>query len=127
MYYRLLTIKGAPEVLMNRIGHYAGSSGVTLKFDASTRTVVESTKDKWSAEGRRVILLARKVISADSIPTGLSSIAFEGKLNAAAQSGLTLVGIVGIADPPRPEIPDVVRTLRRAGIRIFMVRFYQNH
>lgn len=38
-----------------------------------------------------------------------------------ARSGLTLVGLVAIADPPRPEIPDVVHTLRGAGVRIFMV------
>ncbi len=38
-----------------------------------------------------------------------------------ATEGLTLIGLVGIVDPPRDEIPDVVRTLRRAGIRIFMV------
>lgn len=38
-----------------------------------------------------------------------------------AKSGLTLVGLVAIADPPRPEIPEVVRTLRGAGVRIFMV------
>ena len=40
-----------------------------------------------------------------------------------ARSGLTLVGIVGIVDPPRDEIPSVVSILRRAGIRIFMVEF----
>lgn len=39
-----------------------------------------------------------------------------------AKSGLTLVGLVGIVDPPRPEIPGVIDTLRTAGIRIFMVR-----
>jgi sodium/potassium-transporting ATPase subunit alpha len=38
-----------------------------------------------------------------------------------AKSGLTLVGLVGIVDPPRPEIPGVINTLRTAGIRIFMV------
>lgn len=38
-----------------------------------------------------------------------------------AKSGLTFVGLVAIQDPPRPEIPDVIQTLRGAGIRIFMV------
>lgn len=38
-----------------------------------------------------------------------------------AKSGLTLVGLVAIVDPPRPEIPQVIRTLRGAGVRIFMV------
>ena len=38
-----------------------------------------------------------------------------------ARSSLILVGLVGIVDPPRDEIPEVVRILRGAGIRIFMV------
>jgi hypothetical protein len=38
-----------------------------------------------------------------------------------AKTGLTLVGIVGIVDPPRDDIPFVVRTLRSAGIRVMMV------
>lgn len=38
-----------------------------------------------------------------------------------ARTGLTLVGLVAIEDPPRDEIPEVIRILRRAGIRIFMV------
>jgi sodium/potassium-transporting ATPase subunit alpha len=38
-----------------------------------------------------------------------------------AKNELTLVGIVGIVDPPRDEIPSVVSILRGAGIRIFMV------
>jgi sodium/potassium-transporting ATPase subunit alpha len=81
-----------------------------------------STKDDWSSQGRRVLLLARKTISNSSIPTGLSSSAMEALMINQAKSGLTLVGLVGIVDPPRSEIPEVIRTLRGAGIRIFMVR-----
>jgi sodium/potassium-transporting ATPase subunit alpha len=39
----------------------------------------------------------------------------------ASATDLTLVGLVGIVDPPRAEIPEVIRTLRGAGIRVFMV------
>lgn len=38
-----------------------------------------------------------------------------------AKSGLTVVGLVAIIDPPRAEIPEVTKILRGAGIRIFMV------
>lgn len=34
---------------------------------------------------------------------------------------LTLIAISGIADPLRPEIPDAVRTCKRAGITVRMV------
>lgn len=34
---------------------------------------------------------------------------------------LTLVGLVGIRDPPRPDVPAAIDVIRRAGVRIFMV------
>ncbi|OAX77218.1 hypothetical protein ACJ72_08486, partial [Emergomyces africanus] len=40
---------------------------------------------------------------------------------AEAREDLTFVGLVGLVDPVREEIPAVVRTLRTAGIRIMMV------
>jgi sodium/potassium-transporting ATPase subunit alpha len=49
------------------------------------------------------------------------SSAFETEMLQQAKTGLTLVGLVAIIDPPRPEIPEVIKTLRGARIRIFMV------
>ncbi|CAK7206964.1 hypothetical protein SEUCBS139899_009771 [Sporothrix eucalyptigena] len=118
----LLTIKGAPEILLDRVQYYVNpSTGVAVEMDDQSRAAINSIKDAWSAKGRRVILLARKTLSAASLAAGLSSSAFEEEMQRQAKTGMTLVGLVGIVDPPRPEIPDVVKTLRRAGIRIFMV------
>src|SRR5207249_8720097 len=38
-----------------------------------------------------------------------------------AERGLTLLGLVGMLDPPRPEVIEAVRACRRAGIRVVMV------
>ncbi|KAH6692711.1 calcium-transporting ATPase [Plectosphaerella plurivora] len=116
----LLTIKGAPEILLARATTYVDAHGCVQEMDTAARATFETTKDQWSANGRRVLLLARKVISRASLPSEMSS-AFEGAITEQAKTGLTLVGLVGIVDPPRPEIPSVVETLRGAGIRIFMV------
>lgn len=83
---------------------------------------MKEVKDQWSAEGKRVILLARKLLSSAEIMFQPSSHEFETETLNQAKTGLVLVGMVGIVDPPREEIPDVISTLRRAGIRIFMVR-----
>ncbi|KAH8841598.1 hypothetical protein MCOR27_000575 [Pyricularia oryzae] len=117
----LLTIKGAPDVLLGRCTKYVGSSGATLNLSPAARDEVERIKNEWSARGRRVLLLARKVLSRGWVKNSPSSPAFEREAMDVASSGLTLVGLVAIADPPRPEIPGVVKTLRGAGIRIFMV------
>lgn len=76
---------------------------------------IEATKDAWSRQGKRVILLAQKITS---VPFSADP---EREVLVAARQGLTFVGLVGIVDPPRDEIPEVVRILRGASIRIFMV------
>ncbi|KAK2054286.1 Na,H/K antiporter P-type ATPase [Colletotrichum caudatum] len=117
----LLTIKGAPDVLMPRLSNYVNASGYTTALDPSTRASIEEIKDEWSAQGRRVLLLARKAISKSALRGSPTDSSYEMEVNNQAKSGLTLVGLVGIVDPPRPEIPEVMNTLRGAGIRIFMV------
>lgn len=121
--HSLLTIKGAPEILLDRITSYVGSGGIALPLDEVTRNKIEVTKNEWASQGRRVILVARKAISGATIPANMSSTTLETEMNNQARSGLTLVGLVGIVDPPRPEIPSVIDTLRKAGIRIFMVSY----
>ena len=80
--------------------------------------MIEGIKNDWSAEGKRVILLARKTLPAQQ---PVMSNELESGIMESAKTGLTLVGLVGIVDPPRAEVPGNVRTLRGAGIRVFMV------
>jgi sodium/potassium-transporting ATPase subunit alpha len=95
--------------------------GESRPLDENTRSSIERTKDLWSSQGKRVILLARKVLFKDNILSEPTSSNFESEVMDHAKSSLTLVGLVGIVDPPRDEIPSVISILRRAGIRIFMV------
>lgn len=67
-------------------------------------------------------MLARKVLEKDTILASPSSVEFETQMLHEARTGLTLVGMVGLIDPPRSEIPEVFRVLRQAQIRAFMVR-----
>ncbi|KAK9358121.1 hypothetical protein V1504DRAFT_306765 [Lipomyces starkeyi] len=115
----LLTIKGAPDIIIARCNRYIDRHGVSCPLDSNTRDVIENIKDKWSREGKRVILLARKTLPWTTAE--VSSKDFGKEVLEHVRSGLTLVGMVGIMDPPREEIPRVISTLRRAGIRVFMV------
>lgn len=92
-----------------------------MPLDAAAREQIEQIKNEWSSKGRRVLLLAHKAVSSSWIKSSPTSSGFETEMMEQARSGLTLVGLVAIVDPPREEIPAVVSTLRRAGIRIFMV------
>lgn len=95
--------------------------GDTKVLDDATRAKFEQIKNTWSASGKRVLLLARKTLPKEQIKNLTTSSQFEDEIMHHARSDLTLVGIVGIVDPPRDEIPSVVSILRGAGIRIFMV------
>lgn len=106
---------------MPRCSEYTTIDGSVAKLDEHIRAQIEDIKDKWSSRGKRVILLARKTIKKQELQHDPSSSLYEEEVSRLARSGLTIVGIVGIVDPPREEIPSVVSTLRRAGIRIFMV------
>lgn len=108
-------IKGAPDILLPRCDLLLNDKGEAVPLTDAQRLRIENIKDSWSRQGKRVILFARK-------PTIVPfSANHEKEVLVAARQGLTFVGLLGIVDPPRDEIPEVVRVLRGASIRIFMV------
>ncbi|KAL7800286.1 putative H /K ATPase alpha subunit [Trichoderma ceciliae] len=117
----LLTLKGAPDVLIERCSHYLTTAGSVSQLDGDAKATFEQTKNIYSSQGKRCLLLARKVVPGDSIGAEAGTIKYEEALLQEAKSGLVLVGMVAIVDPLRAEIPEVVSTLRGAGIRIAMV------
>ena len=117
----LLTIKGAPDVLLGRCDSYVGEDGECHDLNDGMRTTIEEVKDRLSSQGKRVILLARKVLPSGTVQGDPSDGDFDQEASRHAQNGLTFAGLIGIVDPPRDEVPDTVKTLRRAGIRVMMV------
>ncbi|KAM3479241.1 hypothetical protein MY8738_005531 [Beauveria namnaoensis] len=117
----LLTIKGAPDVLIGRCSEYLTPSGQVAPMDQRALATFEHLKQVYSSQGKRCLLLARKIVRGSSIKNAVQDGAYETEMSELAKSGLALVGLVAIVDPLRPEIRDVVSTLRGAGIRIAMV------
>jgi sodium/potassium-transporting ATPase subunit alpha len=117
----LMTVKGAPDILIERCTNVLGAGGELKPLNGVTLAEVKHLKDQWSAEGKRTILLARKVLARDSILADPTSAECEFHMLGEAKTDLTLVGLVGINDPTRSEIPEVMRILRQAHIRVFMV------
>jgi len=116
----ILTIKGAPDILLPRCTHFLSSEGILQSLTTEHRKFIEEIKDTWSREAKRVILLARKDLQEEA-STYTQSREFENEIMEQAAANLQLIGLVGIVDPPREETPDVVRTLRGAGIKVHMV------
>ena len=94
----LVIVKGAFDVLASRC--------VSGDLDAARRVC-----DEMSEQALRVLAVAVKRI--DTLPDPLTSDALE--------RDLTLLGLVGMIDPPRPEAREAVRQCRRAGIKPVMI------
>lgn len=117
----MLMIKGAPDVLLPRCASYIANSGSSERLSEADRIALNAVKDRWSSQGKRVILLAKRSLDAILFDPTNQPREYEREVNSQASSELTVVGLVAIVDPPRAEIPEVVRTLRGAGIKVFMV------
>lgn len=116
-----LTIKGAPDILLPRCMFYMESNGTCQPLTQEHRTYVNELKDRWSAQGKRVILVARKLLNAQTVSYPLDSQEFEDAIMDESSRVLELVGLLAIVDPPKEEIPEVIRILRGAGIKVHMV------
>ncbi len=86
--------KGAPDILIKRYG-----SGETAQF------FTKMTED-MSNRALRVLAVAYKIT--DTPPEKLDT-------------NLTLQGLIGIIDPPRPEVRDAVKNCKKAGVRPVMI------
>ncbi|MFG2859195.1 cation-translocating P-type ATPase [Streptomyces sioyaensis] len=100
-------VKGAPQELLARCTHIDWNGERPLTDEL--RAEVVAANDALAAQGLRVLATAWRPV------TGPRPAQDE------AESGLTLLGLVGMLDPPRPEVGDAVDACRRAGIRIVMV------
>jgi magnesium-transporting ATPase (P-type) len=103
-------IKGAPEVLLDMC-RAARRSGEDIALDGATRRAMQDAVERMAAQALRV--LAVGVVDGAEIDGRAGFAAFQGRV--------TLLGLVGQIDPPRPEVKDAVERCREAGIRPVMV------
>ncbi|MEW6434739.1 MAG: HAD-IC family P-type ATPase [Myxococcota bacterium] len=101
---RTVFVKGAPEVVLAASAQVAGPNGPKALDEAGRAAVLDAAR-QLASDALRVLAIARK----DA-----------GSLEEAGE-GLTLLGLVGMSDPPRPEVLDAIRTCEAAGIRAVMI------
>ncbi|KAI0687707.1 calcium ATPase transmembrane domain M-containing protein [Cytidiella melzeri] len=118
-----ILVKGAPDVLFPACTHFLDADGQLQYLDSKSRSRLQALQMRWSGQGQRVLALCRRAPSTvvskiDYFNTNPNTI--EEAMYSEMQD-LTLVGLVGIRDPPRPDVKDAVAIIRRAGVRVFMV------
>ncbi|KRM56617.1 HAD-IC family P-type ATPase [Lacticaseibacillus sharpeae] len=99
---RVLMVKGAPQTLVRLANEHGGN------IDAG---YVEKQVAKLANAGKRVVALAWQPVAPDTDEINQDEIG----------AGLKLAGLVGIIDPPRPEVAAAISELRVAGVRVKMI------
>ena len=106
-------VKGAPDVLIARGGYYWVPGDSPVAISDGNRQLALTENDRMAAAGERVMVVARR----DFDPATFDP---KGKL-IDLMNDLTLLAMVGIVDPPRPEARDAIAQCHRAGIQVRMI------
>jgi len=102
---RWLYCKGAPEVVLGLCDRLL-VAGESVALDEAHRREIASAQERMAAQGLRVLGFAHREFCGDE---------------AAVEQGLVFAGLVGLRDPPRPEVPEAIGRCQSAGIRVIMV------
>ncbi|MCI0517641.1 MAG: cation-transporting P-type ATPase, partial [Woeseiaceae bacterium] len=101
----LLAVKGAPEVVLDACTSVRAEPAEVALTDAER----QAWRDRAAAlgtQGLRTLAIATKTVRDET----------DGPA-----SGLTLLGVAGLEDPPRSGVRDAIERCKRAGIRVVMV------
>ncbi len=114
---RVAFTKGAPKELID-LCDTVYVNGTVEPMSDTIRNNAIAANDDYARLGLRVLAIAVRYIGKDDndIPANLSSYLPEN-----IEQKLTFVGLVVMADPPRPEVTDAVAEAHKAGIRIVMI------
>ena len=93
-----IAAKGAPEAIAD-----------LCHFGEVQRQAMVNQIDRMANHGLRVIAVARASLRIDNLPENQHDFAFE------------YLGLIGLADPVRPGVPEAVQDCYTAGIRVIMI------
>ena len=93
----LMVTKGAVDVLLDR-----------CVISNEERAQVEAANERFSSQGLRVLAFACRTVTSPAV-------------SLADENGLTLLGLIAMMDPPRPESKKAVAECIAAGIRPIMI------
>ncbi len=104
---RMLYCKGAPEAVLPLCRSVLAADGIQpLAGELRARFI--GAQEEMAAAGLRVLAFAYRALPDDADREHW-------------EEELVLAGLVGLEDPPRPEVPEAIARCRAAGIKVIMV------
>lgn len=124
----VLFTKGAPEILLNQTVAYYNRNG---KLQDMNRNDIEHINQKIKEDFMSKSLRSIALFIKEDLKE-LSEIDYNDKNTLKAyfkdrqrikdlEQNLTYLGVVGMIDPPRPEVKNAISTCDEAGIRVIMI------
>jgi len=107
----ILFAKGAPDVLLAHSTHELVGTDARELTD-ERRDEIRATIDLLAAEALRTLGVAFHSLPADAVDENADD---------RLEQGLIFLGLVGMIDPPRPEVRDAIARATSAGIRSIMI------
>lgn len=101
--------KGAPDVLIDRSSHLMYDAR-SAPFSGEKKAETEAVLKELASQALRTIAIAYKPLKLGEKPTMEQ-----------AEKNLTMLGLSGIIDPPRPEVRQAIKECREAGIKTVMI------
>ena len=106
-------VKGAPDVLISRASSFREPDGTVVPITDDNRAFALEANDRIAASGHRVMVVAQRDLDPATFDPGGDLLGL--------MHDLTLLAMVGIVDPPRPEAKAAIRECAEAGIRVRMI------
>ncbi len=103
--------KGAPDVVLDLCTHIQKMDDRVALLTAADRQEILAANEEMTSEALRVLAVAYRL--APDLPAEITSEEME--------HDLVFVGLIGMIDPPRPEVRPALEKARRAGIRTLMI------
>lgn len=107
---RIAFIKGAPKEMLESCVSIMAEDKI-FDLDDELRARILEVNDQFAREGLRVLAVAQR-----KLPENIQEYSPEK-----VEEQMTLLGLVAMMDPPRPEVADAVKKCKSAGIKIFMI------
>ncbi len=107
---RVLAAKGAPDVIISRASEVL-LHGEEVELTDERRAEIEDVIEGFGEDALRTLAIAYKRIDDDNVGGDAED----------HEQDVVLVGIHGIMDPPRPEVPNAVAEAASAGVRTVMI------
>ncbi len=103
-------VKGAPKETIGLCSHVRDAAGIRPITDADRDAALQAN-DRLSSQALRVIAVAQRPVQPGEDAADMATM----------ESGLTLLGVEAMQDPPRPEVTAAVAECHTAGIRVIMI------